>query len=172
MGLLIKGAYSAGDAVNENAPSCWISLSLLIATLVANARAGRDTYSQRDLPFRADPPACSRAEIGFGIIRSGSCLLERPQPSAPTPRPALPDGALWRSRFEKGRADSSRPHNCHAARRCSSTSSIASAASISPLPATSAAPAAAESGSVGSSASACHRTQLAAATVATPPLSV
>jgi hypothetical protein len=72
MSLLIKGAYSAGDAVNENAPSCWISLSLLIGPLVANARAGRDTYRQRDFPLRADPPACSRAEIGFGIIRSSS----------------------------------------------------------------------------------------------------
>jgi hypothetical protein len=169
MGLLIKGAYSAGDAVNENAPSCWISLSLLIGSLVANARAGRDTYRQRDFPPRADPPACSRVEIGFGIIRSGSCLLERPQPSAPMPRPALPDGALWRSRCGQGRAVSSRPHNCHAARRCSSTSSIASALSVSPSTVASAAPVAAGSGSSGSSTSACHRTRFAAATVATPP---
>jgi hypothetical protein len=72
VGWLIKGAYSAGDVVNENAPFCWISLSMLIGPLVANARAGRGTYRQRDFPLRADPPACSRAEIGFGIIRSSS----------------------------------------------------------------------------------------------------
>jgi hypothetical protein len=72
MGLLIRGAYSAGDAVNEIAPSCRISLSLLIGPLVANARAGRGTYRQRDFPLRADPPACSWTEIGFGIIRSSS----------------------------------------------------------------------------------------------------
>jgi hypothetical protein len=172
VGWLIKGAYSAGDVVNENAPFCWISLSMLIGPLVANARAGRGTYRQRDFPLRADPPACSRAEIGFGIIRSGSCLLERPQPSAPMPRPALPDGALWRSRCGQGRAVSSRPLIAHAARRCSSTSSIASALSVSPSTVTSAALAAAGAGSVGASATACHRTRLAAATIATPPRSV
>jgi hypothetical protein len=100
------------------------------------------------------------------------CPIELPQPSAPMPRPALPEGALWRSRCGQGRAVSSRPLIAHAARRCSSTSSIASALSVSPSTVTSAAPVASGSGSSGTSASACHRTRLAAATVATPPRSV
>lgn len=69
MGLLIKGAYSSGDAVNENAPSCRISLSLLIGPLVANASAGRDTFSHLDFQRRLDPPACSGAKTGIGIFR-------------------------------------------------------------------------------------------------------
>jgi hypothetical protein len=94
MGLLIKGAYSAGDAVNENAPSCWISMSMLIGPLVVNARAGRDTHRQRDFPLRADPPACSRVEIGFSIIRSGS--LPHRTANCPRAPPGSAGRSLWR----------------------------------------------------------------------------
>jgi hypothetical protein len=63
MGLLIKGAYSADAALDDNAPLHGISMSVLTGPLVENTSAGRDTLHQRDFPRHTDASAGSEVEI-------------------------------------------------------------------------------------------------------------
>ena len=164
----IKTQHSADRTANENAPSHRISAA--DCGRAADRRFPRNVATGSvKAASRADPPACSRAATGIGISQSGRYPLVWQLTPAPAPRPALPDGALWRSWFGARAGGGTPPAPFHAARRCSSASSIASAVSASPPSAASAAPAAAGSGSSGASGSTSHTARVAVATVATPP---
>ncbi len=69
MGLLIKGAYSANAAMDDNVPLHRISMCVLTGPLVANANAGRDTFRRHDSQRRIDLAGLFAGWIGIAIIR-------------------------------------------------------------------------------------------------------
>lgn len=164
----MKLRHPADRTGNENARRAglpWLTMTGPLAQA-----AGR--WQQAPSALHSAPPRSACQFTG------GDCVRHHPVRSMPSsrandpaskPRPALPDGAWWRSRCGQGRTAQCRPLLAHAARRCSSISSSASAGSVSSPSTSSATSAAAGSVSSGVSASASHAARLAAATVATPP---
>ena len=170
--LLNHDAHSADAAMDENAPSYripvgdadrgdWPQFTVQTANHSSSMTTGNAPIR---LPVRGWRPIA--ASSGQVLARS---IATDP---APTPRPALPDGALRRSQRGREWAADSRPLRFQAARRCSSPSADAPLLSVSPPSSTSAAPAAAGSGSSGASGSASQAARVAAATVAPPPRGV
>lgn len=90
--------HPADRAWNGIAPArrvLWLLVTGLLVQAVGRRRRTRSAL--HSAPPRPDPPACSRAEIGIHTIRSGSCPAAIQNDKALKPRPALPDGALWRA---------------------------------------------------------------------------
>ena len=169
VGLLNQNAQSAGEVIDENAPSHRV--------FAGDADRGDWPYAIAQTANHSGSMTTGNAPICQHVRwwRWEPHHPIRPMPNrsatdpTPKPRPVLPGGALWRWRCGHERAAPNRPLHHHAAMRCSSTSSTASAVSVSPPSTSSAATAAAGSGSSGTSGSASQAARLAAATAATPP---